>query len=411
MARKHWVPVHRWAGLVIALFIFITGLTGSIIAFRDELDALINPELFRVVERDASPLGPTELATKVESALPGAQVSFVYVAFEAGHSTRVLVQPGRDPVTGKRPVLDYDEVFVDPYDGKVLGKRKRRGIGPGRAHIMPIIYETHRTLLAGPIGKWFLGIIALVWMLDSFVGFYLTLPVAIKRGQSRAKGASPPPGKSFWQRWKHAWKIKWGAGLYRTQFDLHRAGGLWLWIVFFTLALTSVHLNLQWVKPVLQQAGPVTPSPFETLPRAADSHSPPGLDYDRALLVAATKLPDGIAGLEPLVIGYLRAQRSYYVYFRPTKSNNIPRVRFEQVFIDADTGSLQAGVGYDHGTTADKVLAWQFPLHTGQILGLPGRITISVAGLVAALLSFTGVYIWWKKRKPRTTHHKAALTR
>ncbi|MNN88395.1 hypothetical protein D3C81_2060750 [compost metagenome] len=43
----------------------------------------------------------------------------------------------------------------------------------------------------------------------------------------------------------------------------------------------------------------------------------------------------------------------------------------------------------------------QFPLHSGRILGLPGRILISIMGLLVAMLSVTGVVIWWKKRKAR----------
>lgn len=41
----------------------------------------------------------------------------------------------------------------------------------------------------------------------------------------------------------------------------------------------------------------------------------------------------------------------------------------------------------------------QFPVHSGRILGLPGRILISVMGLVVAMLSVTGVVIWLRKRK------------
>ena len=43
----------------------------------------------------------------------------------------------------------------------------------------------------------------------------------------------------------------------------------------------------------------------------------------------------------------------------------------------------------------------QFPLHSGRILGLPRRILISLMGLVVAMLSVTGVVIWWKKRAAR----------
>lgn len=41
------------------------------------------------------------------------------------------------------------------------------------------------------------------------------------------------------------------------------------------------------------------------------------------------------------------------------------------------------------------------PLHSGRILGLPGRILISVMGLVVAMLSVTGIAIWARKRRAR----------
>ena len=53
------------------------------------------------------------------------------------------------------------------------------------------------------------------------------------------------------------------------------------------------------------------------------------------------------------------------------------------------------------GSVADIFLQAQFPLHSGRILGLPGRILISLLGVVVAMLSVTGVYIWWKKHRAR----------
>ncbi|WP_234406223.1 PepSY domain-containing protein [Methylobacillus glycogenes] len=43
----------------------------------------------------------------------------------------------------------------------------------------------------------------------------------------------------------------------------------------------------------------------------------------------------------------------------------------------------------------------QFPLHSGRILGLPGRIMISIMGAIVAMLSITGILIWARKRKSR----------
>jgi uncharacterized iron-regulated membrane protein len=42
------------------------------------------------------------------------------------------------------------------------------------------------------------------------------------------------------------------------------------------------------------------------------------------------------------------------------------------------------------------------------------RVFVCVIGLVIAMLSFTGVYIWWKKRRARQLHRQArnsAMTR
>ena len=81
----------------------------------------------------------------------------------------------------------------------------------------------------GARGEWILGVAALIWTLDSFVGFYLTLP----------RGAG-----GFWKRWKHAWWVKWRSTFFRVNFDLHRAIGLWFWPIVFVFAWSSVMLAL-----------------------------------------------------------------------------------------------------------------------------------------------------------------------
>ena len=57
------------------------------------------------------------------------------------------------------------------------------------------------------------------------------------------------------------------------------------------------------------------------------------------------------------------------------------------------------------GTAGDIFLQLQFPLHSGRIAGIPGRIAISIMGLVVAALSITGVVIWARKRRARIASH------
>ena len=71
------------------------------------------------------------------------------------------------------------------------------------------------------------------------------------------------------------------------------------------------------------------------------------------------------------------------------------------LFVDGMAGTIVGGRVPWEGTAADVFMQLQFPLHSGRIAGLPGRILLSVMGLVVALLSATGIVIWWRKRVTR----------
>src|SRR3546814_17840536 len=61
------------------------------------------------------------------------------------------------------------------------------------------------------------------------------------------------------------------------------------------------------------------------------------------------------------------------------------------------------------GTAADIFAQLQFPLHSGRVLGLTGRIIMSLMGLVVAALSITGIVIWARKRRARLHSARKAL--
>ena len=79
-----------------------------------------------------------------------------------------------------------------------------------------------------------------------------------------------------------------------------------------------------------------------------------------------------------------------------------------QIAFDGDTGaliSLDLPTGEHSGNT---VTYWLRALHMADVFGLPYRIFVCVLGLIITMLSVTGVYIWWKKRKARL--HRCAAT-
>jgi uncharacterized iron-regulated membrane protein len=71
------------------------------------------------------------------------------------------------------------------------------------------------------------------------------------------------------------------------------------------------------------------------------------------------------------------------------------------MYWDAATGKLLGKTIPGKGTAGDIFMQVQFPLHSGRILGLGGRILITAMGLAVAVLSATGLLIWLKKLNAR----------
>lgn len=389
MSRAFWVRVHRYAGLSLALFLAMAGLTGSVIAFNHELDHWLNPALFRAGEGPAR-FSPLELADRVEQWDPRVRVSFLPLQVETGAALDLFVEPRLDPRTGQPHEVDYSEVFVDPTTGEVLGTRLWGACCFAREQVIPFLYSLHYSLhLPGNVGVWLMGLVAIVWTFDSFVGFSLTLP----------------RGRPFLARWRQAWKIKRDAGRYRVNFDLHRAGGLWTWALLLVLAVSAVSLNLedQVMRPLVSLVSPLTPDVFhQRADELAGRVVEPRLDREAVVAVAA-KAARERGWSEPL--GGIYYASTAGLYGVSVGDHHAAGLGSPWLMFDAADGRLLRANVPGEGTAGDRFLQLQFPLHSGQIGGLATRILVSLLGLVVAMLSITGVVIWWRKtrrRAPRT---------
>ena len=413
MLRPILVRLHRWAGLAMAIFLVIAGLTGSVIAFNHELDEWLNPGLFEVSGRGVA-IPAFELAASVERADPRVKVTYFPLAAETGHALVVGVTGRLDPATGKPREIGYSQVFFDPVTGQRLGERKWGAFQLDRAHLIPFLYSLHYTLhLPERWGVWLMGVIALAWVLDCFIGFWLTLPPRRKSADASEEGASG--GRTFWQRWKPAWKIKSGASAARLNFDLHRAAGLWLWALLLMMSVSAVYLNLQFevFRPVLSRITTITPHPIElAAARKRVASVEPMVSF--ADVVGAARQEGARRGwLAPFDVFYSQEFGAYGVGFG---DHHAPGLGVPWVYFDDRDGRLLGESVPGAGTAGDVFMQWMLPLHTGQIIGLPGRIIICITGLAVAVLSITGVVIWARKRRsqaldPRRQDDGLALRR
>ena len=136
IGRSLLVLMHRWAGLFLAVFLFISGFTGAIISWDHELDEWLNPQLFKA-QSEGDPVSSLALAERLEAADPRLLVTWLPLAVEQGHNLGLGVGPRLDPATGKAFNLDFNQVALDPVNGEMRGTRMWGGNFPKPGELAP----------------------------------------------------------------------------------------------------------------------------------------------------------------------------------------------------------------------------------------------------------------------------------
>lgn len=387
--RSILVFLHRYLGLATALFLFLAGVTGSILVFNHELDEWLNPQFYTSSsEGEALPL--TKLAERFREDHPRLELIYIESEGEAGHPALAVGEPKSPSAAGDD---DYNWAYLDPVTGDTVATRYWARCCFEAENFIPFIYEFHHTLMLPETwGLLLMGIVAIVWLFDHFIALWLTFP----------------KGTPFMQKWKKAWRIKSGASAYRTNVDVHRAGGLWLWLLLLLIAMSSIAMNLpdRVFKPVVSLVSPVEPSVFfERSQMSAEQLGKVQLDF-ADIIPIATQHAATINLNEPLHgIFFSKAFNYYAVGFGDEHESLLGSA---WLFFDGEQGRMIRSTIPGEGSAGEIFYQLQLPIHSGSIAGLPGRITILLAGLLIAVLSVTGVVIWWKKRKARVASNRTA---
>lgn len=421
--RRVFLLLHRYVGLTIAAFLLVTGLTGAVISWDHELDDWLNPHLHEVpVRAEAPQKTPLDYVADVEARHPEVKILYIPLAPEPGEAIDYWAEPRFNPKTGRPHEVSFNQVFVDPGTGRELGRREWGAVWPlTKETFVSFLYKLHFSLhipeMAGTDhwGVWLLGIVGLVWTIDCFVALYLTLPARRREVAAPDGGEIDSPthaseqqsatAKGFFARWKPSWLIRTKGGAYKLNFDLHRAGGLWTWGLALVVAFTGFSMNLyaEVFEPVMTMVSDVTPSIWTSRDeRAPREWTTPKVTFQDILARAPVEAKKHGIEAPPGHLYYSPWVNIYEVeYYRPGDHHGSGGVGHPELYFDGDDGRVLGERKPWAGTAADLFVQAQFPVHSGRILGVFGRILISVMGLVVAMLTVTGVYIWYKKRLAR----------
>jgi uncharacterized iron-regulated membrane protein len=387
--RAVLVLLHRWFGLSAALFLFIAGATGAVISWDHELDEWLNPQLYQA-RTAGEALAPLVLAQRIEAADPRVRVSFMPLQIEPGHTFTASVSPRVDPATGKLFEPGYNQIALDPATGEVQGQREWGKVSLTRENLLPFLYKLHYSMhipegFGIEFGIWFMGLIAIAWVADTLIALWISFP--------------------RWATWRRSFAFRWKSGGHKLTFDLHRSGGMWVYAMVLMLAVTSVSMNLRdpVLRPLVSLFSTLAPSPF-----ASRTPAPPEQPIE------PTVAPERVieqARAEAQRRGWSRPAGGLFIstdfglmgvgFFDAANSHGDGGLGNPWLYFDSRTGAAAGSDVPGTGSAGDIFLQSMFPLHSGRIIGIPGRVLMSLMGVVIAVLSVTGVLLWARKRRAR----------
>jgi uncharacterized iron-regulated membrane protein len=342
--RKLVLNLHLYTALIMGVFIVILGVTGSIMAFEDQIDHVTHPHLFFVTPQ-ARPLALAELATAATRRFPGEEALFFGMSASPNLSYYVA--------------FDSGNVYVDPYTGEVLGVRN----GPTW---LSYVHQFHLRLSAGDVGKKFVAWVGVVTLFLLLSGLYLWWP--LKRAT-----------------------IKWDAAPKRLWFDVHSAVGIFSLVFLLLLTVTGIVIGFESVSTPFFFI--ITHSePLRTSVRATARPGVVRLTPDQAVDAARAAVP----GATPIAVNVPGPTGVYRVALRYPEDLT-PGGR-SRVFVDPYGGAILQAESSRRTAAGTRMVNANRAIHTGDIYGLPSKAVMSIASLMAALQVFSGVMLWWKRR-------------
>ncbi|MBR8836879.1 MAG: PepSY domain-containing protein [Stigonema ocellatum SAG 48.90 = DSM 106950] len=338
--RKFVFSVHSVMGIAIGLFFAISGLTGSAIVFRKEVDRTLKPALMHVVGQ-AQLQSIDRIFSAAEQTHP--KVPFRYVLFPKQPEDTFLI--AQKMSNGQRI-----ETYVNPYTAQVMGSRVWEHSALGFLHTL------HSTLFLGTPGRLLVGVFGVLLFLTAITG---TL---------RWTG---------WRNLKNGFRIRWNASMSVLSFDLHNVGGILTTALLSMIAFTGVVIVIAQLLigglPTVKLMSAQTPVAMSEL-----------------LQLANAALPGGKIS----VVEFPEAQPNVIHIHKKFPEQMTGEVDLSVVEIDRYTGTVLKAEKVIKPNPVFKVLLRIRNLHSGRFGGSITRILYAFVGLVPLILFITGIVMY-----------------
>jgi len=348
--RALWLQVHKWIGLALAVLIIPISLTGAALVWHDSLEAQLDPQRHEVTGPAALP--PSAYAAAAAAALtPGERLATLRFSPEGEPVVAVASKPATG---GGRP--ERSNIWLDPRKASVID---RAGANDGLVRAMHQIHGS--MMIPGGWGRPLVGWVGAFMFVSCLTGIWLWWPLS--------------GGFASGFKWKRR---------NTTNANLHYLTGFWVLIPLAMLSFTGAWISF-----------PSVFGAFESIPARGPAGGRGG--PAQPLVATQSSVDTAVAAATPYAQGKLLSVAW------PTEREAAWTIQFETDGAPAEVKVADAGAVATPPepprpeTLARTMRRW----HDGTDMGVVWRVVITLGGIIPALLSVTGIIIWWRARKAR----------
>lgn len=370
---KAWAWVHKWSSLVSTVFMLVLAVTGAPLIFADEIRELGGHQIEAPAMPDGTPLASLDTVVAAAKARHPGKVP-LYLFHEGEHLwfAKLDDRVGTDESTSVFAV-------IDDRTAQVLGTPNfNQGF-------MAVVYRLHVDWYAGLPGRLFLGGMGVLMVLAIVSGVVIYAPFMRRLDFGSV-------------RWSKTVSLRW--------LDWHNLLGiltvLWLGTVGVTGVINSWALPIlgAWQNTQVQALQRMAASDGGLAPAAAESVS-----VQKVMEAARRARPD----MHPVTLAFPGTVLSAPGYFavQMEGSTALTSRLKETVLISARTGVAVMGPPKPLSITT---LQLSEPLHFGDYGGVGLKIVWALLDLMAVVVLWSGLVLWWRKHVPARAGASKSMT-
>jgi len=355
-------------GIASGIILFVVCLTGTMYAFRAEIEQLIEPDKYRVeAPADAERMSAEDIFVRLQQQTGGKATS-ISLPYSVEEPYKVTIRQAEEEGRGTT-------YFVNPYTAEIQGTTD----SPSSEFFMTV-FKLHRwILLERSVGRVVVGIATVIFVFIIFSGMVLWWPKKFKH-------------------LKQSLSIKTSANWKRINHDLHNSLGFYASLLLLVMALSGLCWSFEWyrdglgavlgtkvfgsrgsseevVSTITEDAMPVSIS--EVVNKGNDV-----LPYAGDYSISYPEQPEGTISIRK---------------YRPASFSGL--TAYDLLLLDQYSGEVLFTDIYSERPFNEKISTMIKPIHTGEIFGTFSKILYFIASLIGTSLPITGVLIWINKLK------------